>query len=224
MPSSVQHLVAGLLHDLGARIVVLVDAMAEAHQPERIVLVLGAGDEFRNVFDRADLRQHFERRFVGAAMRRAPEAGDARRDAGERIGARRAGKPHRRSRSVLLVIGMQNEDAVERAGEHRIDLVFLARHREAHAQEIRGVVEIVLRIDERLADRIFERHRRDRRHFRDHAASMRPCAASDRKCRWSRDRRPTARRRSPPSPPSDARRAGSLGRSAPSAHAPLCGA
>ena len=38
----VQHLMAGLLHDLGARIVVLVDAVAEAHQAERIVLVLGA--------------------------------------------------------------------------------------------------------------------------------------------------------------------------------------
>ena len=36
----VQHLVAGLLHDLGARIVVLVDAVAEAHQAEAVVLVL----------------------------------------------------------------------------------------------------------------------------------------------------------------------------------------
>ena len=32
-----------------------------------------------------------------------------------------------------------------------------------------GVIEIVLRINERLADRIFVRHGRQRRHFRDHA-------------------------------------------------------
>ena len=97
--------------------------------------------------------QHVERRLVGAAMRRAPQAGDAGGDAGERIGARRAGKPHRRGRGVLLVIGVQDEDAVHGARQHRIDLVLLARHGEAHVQEVGGVVEIVLRIDERLADR-----------------------------------------------------------------------
>ena len=67
------------------------------------------------------------------------------------------------------MIGMQDEDAVERAREHRVDLVFLARHREAHAQEVRRVVEVVLRIDEGLADRIFVGHRGERRHLRDHA-------------------------------------------------------
>ena len=102
-------------------------------------------------------------------MRRAPEAGDARRDAGERVGARRSREAHGRGRGVLLVVGVEDEDAVERPRQHRVDLVVLARDREAHAQEIRGVVEIVLRIDERLADRVFERHRRERRHFRDHA-------------------------------------------------------
>ena len=67
-----QHLMTGLLHDLGARIVVLVDPVAEAHQPERIVLILGALDEFGDALDPADLREHLERGLVGAAMRRAP--------------------------------------------------------------------------------------------------------------------------------------------------------
>ena len=124
---------------------------------------------FRNAIDRADLHQHLQRRFVGAAMRRAPQAGDAGRDAGERIGAGRTGEPHRRGRGVLLVIGMQDEDRVQRLRQHRIDLVLLARHREAHAQEILRVAEIVQRIHEGLADVIFERHRRDRRHLRDQA-------------------------------------------------------
>src|SRR5262245_4732388 len=35
-----QHFVAGLLHDLGARVVMLVDPVAEAHQAEAIVLSL----------------------------------------------------------------------------------------------------------------------------------------------------------------------------------------
>ena len=67
------------------------------------------------------------------------------------------------------MIRMENEDAVERAREHRIDLVFLARHREAHAQEVRRIVEIVLRIDEGLADRILVGHGGERRHLGDHA-------------------------------------------------------
>ena len=67
------------------------------------------------------------------------------------------------------MVGVQDEDAVHGARQHRIDLVLLAGHREAHAQEVRGVVERVQRINERLADVILEGHRRDRRHLRDHA-------------------------------------------------------
>ena len=169
MPSSFRTSWRGLLHDAGARIVVLVDPVAEAHQAERIVLVLRLGDVMRNAIGRADLLQHLQRRLVGAAMGGAPQAGDAGRDAGERVGARRAGKTHGRGRGVLLVIGVQDEDPVERPREHRVDLVFLARHREAHAQEVRRVVEVVLRIHEGLADRVLVGHGGERRHLGDHA-------------------------------------------------------
>ncbi len=67
------------------------------------------------------------------------------------------------------MVGVQDEDAVHGARQHRVGLVVLGRHREAHAQEVRGVVELVLRIDERLADRIFVGHGGQRRHLRDHA-------------------------------------------------------
>src|ERR1700722_260906 len=83
----VEHVMRRLLHDLGARIVILVDAMAKAHQAERIVLVFSLGDIFWNIVDRADFAEHFERRLIGAAMGGPPQAGDARCDTGERIGA-----------------------------------------------------------------------------------------------------------------------------------------
>ena len=223
MPSSVEHLVAGLLHDLGARIVVLVDAVAEAHQAEAVVLVLGALDEFRDAVDRADLAQHLERRLVGAAMRRAPQAGDAGGDAGERIGAGRAGEPHRRGRGVLLVVGVQDEDAVHRARQHRVGLVLLAT---APRSTCAGS-------SRRSRDRSSDRRTAGRSNIcrpspRSSASSRscgsrRSCAGADRRCRWSRDRRPTARRPSRTSPPSDARRGGSPGRSGSSARAPSCG-
>src|SRR5215510_12581590 len=61
-------------------------------------------------------------------------------------------EPDRRGRRLLLMVGVEDEDAVHGAREHRIRLEFLARYREAHAQEVGRVVEVVLRIDERLAD------------------------------------------------------------------------
>ena len=67
------------------------------------------------------------------------------------------------------MVGVQDEDLVERVGEHRVDLVVLARHREAHVQEVLGKAQRVLRIHEGLADGVFERHRRQRRNLRDHA-------------------------------------------------------
>jgi hypothetical protein len=67
------------------------------------------------------------------------------------------------------VVGMEDEDPVHGPRQHRIDMVLLARHRVAHAQEIRGVVELVLGINERLADGIFVGHRSERRQLGDHA-------------------------------------------------------
>ena len=162
---------AGLLHDLRTRVVVLVDAVSETHQAEAGILVLRARHVLRNALHVANLFQHLEGSFVGATMRRAPQAGDAGRDAGKRIGTRGPGQANRRGRCVLLVVGMQDEDAIQRAGEDRIDLVFLGRHGEAHAQEVLGVIEIVARINEGLADRVFVGHGGNRRHLRNHAVA-----------------------------------------------------
>ncbi len=126
--------------------------MAEAHEAERVVLVLGTGDIFRNVVDRTYLFEHFEGGFIRAAMCGAPETGDTRGDTGEGIGAGGAGETHRRGRGVLLVIGVEDEDLVERARQNRIDLVVLARHGEAHTQEVSRCSR-VRSSDRRRADR-----------------------------------------------------------------------
>ncbi len=67
------------------------------------------------------------------------------------------------------MIGMQNEDAPHGARQHGVDLVFLARHREAHMQKVGRVIELVLRINEGLPDRVFVGHGGDGRHLGDHA-------------------------------------------------------
>ena len=66
------------------------------------------------------------------------------------------------------MVGMQREDAVHGAGQDRVHLVFLARHGKAHVQEVRGVGQIVARIDEGLADMILVGHGSDRRQLGNH--------------------------------------------------------
>jgi hypothetical protein len=121
---------------------------------------------YSGIFFLLELRQH---RLVGAAMGGSPEAGDAGRDAGEGVGARGARKADRGRRSVLLMVRVQDEDAVHGLGQHRVHLVLLARHAEGHVEEVLGVVQRVPRIHEGLADRVLVGHGRDRRHLRDEA-------------------------------------------------------
>src|SRR5690606_1497431 len=63
-----QHFVAGFAHYRGARIVVFVDTVTEAHQLERIALVLRLGNVLLDVRHIADLVEHVQHGFVGAAV------------------------------------------------------------------------------------------------------------------------------------------------------------
>src|SRR5713101_2371742 len=119
-----QHLMAGFAHELCPRIVVLVDAVPEAHEAHARVLVLRALDEFPDPGHIADLLQHLQAGFVGAAVSRAPQRHDSRGDAGKRIGARGTREPHGRGGSVLLVIGVEDENAVQGPHQDRVQLVF----------------------------------------------------------------------------------------------------
>jgi hypothetical protein len=102
-------------------------------------------------------------------MRRTPQAGDAGGDAGERIGARRAGEADRRGRGVLLVVGVQDEDAVQRAASTGLTLYSSHGTAKHMRRKFDAIVEIVLRIHEGLADVVLVGHRRERRHLGDHA-------------------------------------------------------
>lgn len=128
--------------------------MAKAHQAHARVLVLDLLHELADLGDAAvglQLFEHLQASFVGAAVSRAPQASHAGRDGGERVGARRTAQADRGGRGVLLVVGVQDEDAVERALDDFVDLVLFARRGEHHAQEVARVGQVVLRVDERLA-------------------------------------------------------------------------
>src|SRR5260370_1769882 len=68
--------VSDVLDDAGARIVILVDAMAESHELD--FTGLHALDELGNFLNRADLHEHAQKFFVGAAVERPVGCGDGR--------------------------------------------------------------------------------------------------------------------------------------------------
>src|SRR3546814_5230600 len=62
-----------LMDDAGARIVVLIDAVAEAEQAERIVRILRLLHPIADILLVADLVEHLQHFLVGPAVRGTPE-------------------------------------------------------------------------------------------------------------------------------------------------------
>ena len=186
---------AVVLEDPGPRVVVLVDAVPEAREPEagrrgpwpslHVLLDVAAVG--------ADVLEHLDDGLVGAAVQRAPQRVDAGGDRREEVGVARADHAHRRRRAVLLVVGVQDQQLLERVHDRRADLVRLRRHREHHREEVLDEVELVVGVEERLADRLLVRVRRDRRAASPSAAGSRAAPARGRAGRRCPGRRSTAR-------------------------------
>ena len=116
----------------------------------------------------ADPAQHPQHGLVGAAVERAVEGARRRRrppSRGRPAGAHRA---DRVGRAVLLVVGVQDEEHVERLDQARVGLELLLAHLEEHREEVGGVAQVVVGVDERLALRVAERPGAQGRHLGDH--------------------------------------------------------
>ena len=222
-----EDVVRGLLDDRGARVVVLVDAVPEAHQPDAVLLVLDLVDERRRRRRRCAwmLLEHLEHRLVGAAVQRAEQGVDAGRDRGEQVGVRRADEAHRRGRAVLLVVGVQDEQQVERLGQRP------GRPRSGSAgtpkvirRKFSTKLERVVGVEERLADRLLVARRPRSSAAWRAGGSSRSRPAPGRTGRGSPGRRSTARRPPTTAPASGARRAGSRRRTGAGPRAASCAA
>ena len=137
-PSLAQHLVAGRLEDLGARVEVLVDAVAEAHQLERRWPCPWPARCISSAVmpPLVDLLEHLEHCDVRPAVERPPQGADARGTRGEEVGLARADDAHRRGAAILLVVGVQHQDQVQGLDDLRVGDVLLVGHREHHVQEV----------------------------------------------------------------------------------------
>ena len=116
----------------------------------------------------ADPAQHPQHGLVGAAVQRAEERADAGGDRGVGVDLRGADRADRVGRAVLLVVGVQDEQHVEGLDQALVGLEALLAHLEQHREEVGGVAELVVGVDERLALGVAERPGAQRRHLRDH--------------------------------------------------------
>ncbi len=98
------------------------------------------------------LRQHVHDGDVRTAVERAPQRTDAGRDGGIQVGLRRADHAHGRRGAVLLVVGVQQQQLVERADGDIVGLIQLVRLREHHVQQVGRVPELVARVVDRPAN------------------------------------------------------------------------
>ena len=85
-----QDFVASFLHQLGAWVVVFVNAVTKAHELDARVFIFDLLHElahFRDAAHGLNVFQHVQASFVGAAVCRAPQASHTRRNGCEGVGA-----------------------------------------------------------------------------------------------------------------------------------------
>ena len=70
------------------------------------------------------------------------------------------------------MVGVQDEEHVERLDQALVGLELLLAHLEEHREEVGGVAEVVVGVDERLALRVAERPGAEGRHLGDHADDL----------------------------------------------------
>ena len=125
----------------------------------------------RHVLLRPDLVEHPQHRLVGAAVERAVERRDPGRDGGERVDVRRPDPADGARRAVLLVVGVEDEQDLERPLQDGVRLVPPA-DLERHVDEVADVVQVVARQDVREAVRVPEDVGGDGRQLRHQANAL----------------------------------------------------
>src|SRR5579875_2871675 len=167
-----EHLVGELLDDLPARIEVLVDPVAESHEPPLAGLHLL--DDLGHALDRPDLAQHADDLLVGAAVARPRERRAGSGDHGVGVGERAADHARRGGGAVLLVVGVEDEEHVERPLEDGVRRVLELGHLEEHREEVAGVGQLVVRVDVRQAAAVAVGEGGDRGHLADQPPRLHP--------------------------------------------------
>ena len=116
--------------------------MAEAQQP--FVRRLDAREELGYLAGRSDRPQHRQHPLGGSPAHRPGQRGDTGRDGRVWIHMRGPDRAHGGRRSVLLVVGMQHKQHVQRALDDRVRGVAKLAHPKHHRQQVPRVAEVIL--------------------------------------------------------------------------------
>src|SRR5690606_5065908 len=100
---------------------------------------------------------------VGAAVQRAEQGVDAGRDAAVDVGVGGADDAHCGGGAVQLMVGVEQQEQVERLGVERVQLAVAAAVAEQHVQQVADVVQGRVRGDRLFADGAAVDVRSDRR-------------------------------------------------------------
>ena len=148
-----QHLFGDLFDDPGARIEVFVDPVAKTHQADAVLFILDLRDELPDrQFLLLDGLQHIDHRHIGTAVQRSPQRRHPGGYRSEEVGLAAAYHAHRGGAAVLLVIGVQHEDRVQRLDQQRVRLELRVRLAEHHVEQVLGIGHLGMRIDDGGAD------------------------------------------------------------------------
>lgn len=113
--------------------------MPKPHQAH--LALLHPLDEAGHILGMPDLLEHAQHRLVCAAVQRTIQRRRRRREGAVGIGVARTNAAHHRGRTVLLVVGVENEEHIERLRQHRIDLIIALVHVVHHVKQVGGVAE-----------------------------------------------------------------------------------
>ena len=144
--------------------------MAEAHEPEGVLAVLGTVDIVLHAGTAAgDILKHFDHGLIGAAVQGPPEGGDAGGNGGIEVDPAGADHAHGRGGAILLVIGMQDPEDIQRFYQVVVNLVGFDRRIEHHVEKIGAVRQVRTRVDDGVPPGHLIRHGRKGPHFGEQA-------------------------------------------------------
>src|SRR5208282_1427195 len=119
-----------------------------------------------------DLIEHAQHFFVRAPVQGSRKSGGGGGGGQVGVGLGTAHGAHGVGAAVLFVIGVQNKEDVEGAGNHRIGYILGLDHLPQHVHEVFGISEIIVRIDVGESDTMAIGHGRDGRHLADQALDL----------------------------------------------------
>src|SRR5690606_16638883 len=102
-------------------------------------------------------------------VQRAVQRVDTRGNRGELVDTSGTNEADGRGRRVLLVVFVQDEQALEGTRHDRVDFVVLAHDTEVQAKEVVDEAERVVRVQECLSDALLVRVGSENRKLREHA-------------------------------------------------------